>query len=133
MIIDSSAIVAIALSEPEADLFVQAISQAPIRRISGGTWIELAAVSVRRKLFTAAWLDRMIQHYEIVIEPVTVEQARVGSAAYQRYGIGSTHPAGLNFGDCFAYALAHTTGEPLLFKGDFDRTDVTPAVKRAPG
>jgi len=64
----------------------------------------------------------------IRIEPVTVEQARTARAAYRAYGKGTGHPAGLNFGDCFSYALAKTTGEPLLFKGnDFSETDIDPA------
>jgi ribonuclease VapC len=133
VIIDSSAIVAIGLSEPESDLFVQAISQARTCRMSGGTWVELAAVAVRRKLFTPAWLEKIVKHYEIVIEPVTAEQAQIGHAAYLRFGIGSGHPARLNFGDCFAYSLADMTGEPLLFKGDgFAHTDVMLAVRSAP-
>jgi ribonuclease VapC len=66
----------------------------------------------------------------VVIEPVTEEQARIARAAYRDYGRGSRHPARLNFGDCFAYALARATGEPLLFKGgDFVHTDIKPALE----
>ena len=73
-------------------------------------------------------LDAFLQEAEVEIEPVTIEQARLAREAYRDYGKGSGHPARLNFGDCFAYALARDTGEPLLFKGDdFRRTDVTPA------
>lgn len=68
-------------------------------------------------------------HYGIAIAPVTVDQAQIGSDAYRRYGRGSGHPANLNFGDCFAYALSRATGEPLLFKGDdFAQTDVLAAL-----
>lgn len=131
MIVDSSAIVAIALNEPEADDFVRAIGRARVCRMSGGTWVELAAVAVRRGLFTPTWLRRTIEQYEIVIEPVTTEQAQFGHEAYERYGLGSGHRARLNFGDCFAYALAGATGEPLLFKGDdFTHTDITPALSQ---
>jgi ribonuclease VapC len=67
----------------------------------------------------------LVVQTEIEVEPVTREQAEIARAAYRDFGKGSGHPAGLNFGDCFAYALAKSMGEPLLFKGDdFSRTDV---------
>jgi ribonuclease VapC len=133
MIVDSSAIVSIALAEPEADAFVEALGRAKASCMSGGTWIELAAVAVRRGLFTPAWLERTIEQYGISIEPVTVEQAQIGHEAYQRYGLGSGHPARFNLGDCFAYALARATGEPLLFKGDdFSQTDIIAALPPKP-
>lgn len=69
-----------------------------------------------------------MQRFSIIITPVALEQAELGHDAHRRYGRGTGHPARLNFGDCFAYALAKALGEPLLFKGDdFARTDVTPA------
>jgi ribonuclease VapC len=71
----------------------------------------------------------LVREAEIVIEPVTEEQAHIARQAYRDYGRGSGHPARLNFGDCFAYALARATGEPLLFKGDdFRHTDIASAV-----
>ena len=129
MIIDTSAIVAIALKEPAHRPFLQAMADAPARRISGGTWIELSVVVVRRGIIQPAWIDRLIDEYALVIEPVTAEQSHIGHAAYRTYGRGVGHPARLNFGDCFAYALAKATGEPLLFKGDdFGHTDVVAAI-----
>ena len=74
-------------------------------------------------------LDEFIETAEIVVEPVTEQQARIAREAYRDFGKGSGHPAQLNFGDCVSYALAKTTGEPLLFKGnDFSRTDIRPAA-----
>lgn len=129
MIIHSSVLVAIALTEPEAERFVEILSQAESRYVSAGSWVELAAAATRGKLFTPEWLDRIRLNYELTIQPVTAEQAHVGQQAYSRFGMGTGHPARLNFGDCFAYALAKTTGEPLLFKGEnFIHTDVTPAL-----
>lgn len=125
MIVDSSAFVAIALTEVEADGFVGAIGRADVCRVSAGTWIELTAVAVRRRLFSIEWLERIAVSYRLTIEPVTVEQARIGHHAYRTFGLGTGHRARLNFGDCFSYALAKATGEPLLFKGDdFVHTDL---------
>jgi ribonuclease VapC len=77
-------------------------------------------------------LDDLLRVLDIAIESVTEEQARIAREAYRDYGHGSGHPARLNFGDCFAYALARVTGEPLLFKGDdFTHTDITPALERS--
>lgn len=77
-------------------------------------------------------LDELLDVAGIVVEAVTEDHARIGRAAYRDFGKGSGHPAQLNFGDCFAYALAKATGEPLLFKGqDFIHTDVEPAIKPA--
>lgn len=74
--------------------------------------------------------DDLVREAEFVIEPVTAAQARLAREAYRDFGRGSGHPAKLNFGDCFAYALARDTGEPLLFKGkDLARTDIRPAIK----
>ena len=129
MIIDSSVLVALALAEAEEDMFLRLFDTAPARRLSAGSWIELTAVAVRGKLVEQSWLDRALHAYGIVIEPVTVEQAQIGHLAYRKYGLGTGHPARLNYGDCFSYALAKATGEPLLFKGDdFIHTDITPAL-----
>ena len=121
---------AILLREPEAAAFTETIVDAPRCALSAGSWIELTAVLTRghggRKVEAA---ERLIEKAGIVIEPVTVEQAETGRQAYRRYGIGAGHPARLNFGDCFAYALARVSGEPLLFKGaDFAQTDIVAAI-----
>ena len=129
MIVDSSALVAIALNEPESPSFVEALAKAEASFISSGTWIELSAVAVRKKILTHRWLERARSGYRIEITPVSVEQARIGHEAYRQYGLGSGHRARLNFGDCFAYALAKATGEPLLYKGDdFVHTDIVSAA-----
>lgn len=129
MIVDTSALIAIAIKESERLAFLRLMDAAPIRRISAGSWIELSAVAVRRGLMPLAWLDAAPERLALEIEPVTVEQAKIGQDAYRKYGIGSGHEARLNFGDCFAYALAKATDEPLLFKGnDFSKTDVLRAA-----
>ncbi len=129
MIIDTSAVLAVLLGEPEQADFVRLITQADRIGLSAGSWIELAAVSTRRyrgKLDPA--LNAFLTRFQVIIEPVTQEQARVGQAAYRQFGIGSGHKAGLNFGDCFPYALAKVTQAPLLFKGDdFAHTDLEKA------
>ncbi len=126
MILDTSALVAILREEAEARRFAEAIEAASVRRISAATYVEVGAVVDRgRDPVASRLVDELIATASIVIEPVTVEQARIARDAYRDFGKGSGHPAGLNFGDCFAYALAKATGEPLLFKGDdFARTDV---------
>ncbi|MEG3179438.1 type II toxin-antitoxin system VapC family toxin [Sphingomonas sp. LT1P40] len=130
MIVDTSAIMAILLDEPEQERFVRAMMLAPSRRISAGGWIELSVVLTRRKNPDLdSRLDQLLEVTPVEIAPANADQARIGAAAYRRYGHGSGHPADLNFGDCFAYALAKSTREPLLFKGDdFIHTDITPAV-----
>lgn len=129
MIVDTSAIIAILRGEPEADEFLHAISSADCR-MSVGSYLEAAIVadSVGSPALSR-YFDDLVDAAALQLEPVTSEQARVARQAYRDYGRGSGHPAGLNFGDCFAYALARTTREPLLFKGDdFNHTDVLPAV-----
>jgi ribonuclease VapC len=129
MIIDTSAIMAILLDEAEKSDFIDGILDAPTRQISAGSWIELAAVLTRRTDDRTKALDQLVAEFDIVVKPVDVAQAQIGHQAYQRYGRGTAHKADLNFGDCFAYALAKATGEPLLFKGDdFAKTDITPAI-----
>ena len=125
MIIDSSAMVAILTSESDADLLENALMDAFPRRISAVNYVETSIVmdSRRRPVLSHA-LDNFLQTTQIGIEPVTVQQAQLARQAYRDYGKGR-HRAGLNFGDCFAYALAKEKGEPLLFKGDdFRKTDV---------
>ena len=127
MIVDTSAIMALLLNEPEHVEFAHAMAVARTRRLSAGSWIELAAVLSRHphgdKLGTS--LDDIIRDTYVTIEAVTVEQARIGHAAYREYGRGSKHAADLNFGDCFAYALAKSTGLPLLtLDADFRKSDI---------
>lgn len=130
MIVDSSAVMAILIGEPESDVFIHALMAADSCKMSAGSWVELAAVLTRSRrdiLFVS--LEELMTHFSIRIEPTTEGQARIGHDAYRQYGIGTGHPARLNFGDCLAYALAKETEEPLLFKGDdFTHTDVIAAI-----
>jgi len=130
VIIDSSAIVAILGDEPEAADCVAAITRATVRRISAASFVEAAIVLDRRRdPVVSRRFDALVQSAGLVIEPVTEAQAHLARDAYRDFGRGSGHPARLNFGDCFAYALARSTGEPLLYKGDgFSRTDVRSAL-----
>ena len=125
MIIDSSAVVEILLDQPDAQRFVDAISGAERCRMSTATFLEMAIVLEGRGGAAAArQLDQFMERSAIELVPVTVEQAEAARDAWRRFGKGN-HPARLNFGDCFAYALAATTGEPLLCKGkDFALTDI---------
>jgi ribonuclease VapC len=130
MIVDSSALLAILRQEPEALVCLDALSRAGVRRISAANWLEAAIVidgsgdPVASRRF-----DEFIPDAGIEIEAVTPELAQIARAAYRDFGGGSGHPARLNFGDCFAYALAETSGEALLFKGDdFSRTGVRSAI-----
>ncbi len=119
MIVDTSALIAILRNEPEARAFAIAIADAEGRRISAANYLETAIViDGSRDPIASRRFDDLVREAEISIEPVTAEQAQVAREAYRDFGRGSGHPARLNFGDCFAYALAKTSGEPLLFKGD---------------
>ena len=131
MIIDASALIAILRDESDARLFADAIESASVRRLSAATFVEAAAVIDRsRDPVSSRRFDDLIERAQIVVEPVTEAQARIARAAYRDFGKGSGHPAQLNFGDCFAYALAKELNEPLLFKGtDFAQTDVAPAPR----
>ena len=125
MIIDTSAIVAVLFAESDAARYERAIATAWPRRMSVVALLEAALVVESRGGPAAGQdLDLFLQEAEIELVPVTPEQTAVARLAWRRYGKGN-HPAALNFGDCFAYALAQETGEPLLFKGeDFLLTDV---------
>jgi len=129
MIVDASAVIAILRHEREAVTFAKAIAGASSRRISAVNYVEAAAViDGSRDPIASRRLDDLLRAGQIVIEPVTEIQAHLARDAYRDFGKGSGHPAGLNLGDCFAYALAKLTGEPLLYKGDdFTHTDITPA------
>jgi ribonuclease VapC len=126
VIIDTSALIAILRDEPDARRFADAIEAASERRISAATYVEVGAViDGARDAVASRRVDELLEVARITIEPVTATQARIAREAYRDFGRGSGHPAGLNFGDCFAYALAREIGEPLLFKGDdFSQTDV---------
>lgn len=128
MIVDTSAIIAILTNEPERNDLIAKLAAADECRISAGSLVETAAVLCRRGIATDADLRALLASMNIIVEQMTVEQAWMGYEAYWSFGIGSRHAARLNFGDCFAYALAKATGEPLLFKGDdFGRTNVSAA------
>lgn len=125
MVIDTSALVAIALNEPKAELFEQCIVADSMRLISAATLLEVAMV-LETRLGEAAGreLDLWLLKAGIDIVAVDADQIEVARRAWRRFGKGR-HPAGLNYGDCFSYALAFTRQEPLLFKGDdFSKTDI---------
>jgi len=126
MILDTSAVVAILRFESEAAEFAEIIERTAQRRISAVSYVECSAVIDGSKDPVASRrFDELIETAQIVIEPVTEAQAHIARQAYRDFGKMSGHPAKLNFGDCFSYALAKSKSEPLLFKGqDFSRTDV---------
>lgn len=131
MIVDTSAIMAIVKDEPEAQAFATLLASSPVNRISAATLVETSIV-IDRSLPASAHgrLDALLDSSAMVIESVTAEHADLARTAHQRFGRGSAHPARLNFGDCFAYALAKATGEPLLYKGDdFGHTDIRSALE----
>ena len=126
MVIDTSALIAILRAEPDAEWFANSIANATQRRISAANYLEAAVViDGSRDPIASRRFDELMKEAQISIEPVTAEQARIAREAYRDFGKGSGHAASLNFGDCFAYALAKSTDEPLLFKGDdFTHTDI---------
>jgi ribonuclease VapC len=129
VIVDTSAVMAILLVERDARTFADALAEALRPRMSAATYVELVNVCDRR-LGSAAipTADELIKRARLEIEPFTVEQAQWARHARLTYGVGR-HRANLNFGDCFVYALAKSTGEPLLFKGDdFVHTDIVSAI-----
>jgi ribonuclease VapC len=128
MILDTSALAAIFFGESEAAHYTELIYHADRCRISTGTFLELSIV-IEAQIGTDAvrQCDMFFRRAGIVIEPFTVEQAHLARQAFHDFGKGR-HAAGLNFGDCFAYALAKVSGESLLFKGeDFKKTDIVAA------
>jgi ribonuclease VapC len=130
MIIDASAIIAVLRDEPEAALFARAIASVTNRRVSAVNYVEAAVViDASRDPIATRRFDDFIAEASFSIEPVTEAQALIARDAYRDFGKGSGHPAKLNFGDCFSYALAKDFGEPLLFKGDdFAHTDIAVAM-----
>ncbi|MGI8722972.1 MAG: type II toxin-antitoxin system VapC family toxin [Geodermatophilaceae bacterium] len=129
MILDTSALIAVMRGEDGCDALMHTLAESRTTRISTGTLLE--AVIVIDRLgdpVLSRRLDDLLEALDVAVEPVTPEQVRVGRQAYRDFGKGSGHPAALNFGDCFAYALARTAGAPLLFVGnDFGHTDVSRA------
>lgn len=126
MIVDASAILAIVLREPEGPDFLERIIADPHPKISVINWMEVA-IRVERQGVpdSVAAFDSLMEELGLKLIPADAEQGLIARRAYRLYGKGSGHPAQLNLGDCFAYALAVSTGEPLIFKGkDFAHTDV---------
>jgi len=128
MIVDTSALVAILYREPEASAFAQLIHGADVCRISVASYVELSMV-IENQLGPSAMrqAEVFLRRADIVIEPVTLDHGELARQAFLDFGKGR-HKAALNYGDCFSYALAKATGEPLLFKGnDFGQTDIKAA------
>ena len=128
MIVDTSAVMTVLFGESGAERYDEAIAKAPRRLMSVVNFLEAAIVLESRSGEAAGHeLDAFLEEAEIEPAPVTADHAQAARRAWRRFGKGN-HPAGLNFGDCFAYALAEATGEPLLFKGrDFALTDIEAA------
>jgi ribonuclease VapC len=125
MVLDSSAVLAVLFDEPERRAFTRAIERDPRRLMSAGNVLESALVAEARRGEPAGReLDLLLHRADVQIVAVDTDQVEFARAAWRHFGKGR-HPAGLNFGDCFAYALAASSGEPLLFKGDdFRQTDI---------
>jgi ribonuclease VapC len=123
-------LIAILTDEPDGLALSQVLDRPEIVRLSAASYLETSIVlDKHRDAVISAKLDVLILDSDIVIEPVTVEQARIARQAYRDFGKGSGHPASLNFGDCFSYALARDKREPMLWKGDdFGHTDLRSAV-----
>ena len=130
MIVDTSALVAILKREPGWRAYAIALDTSRRSSISEPTFVELSIVADGLKNPTLSRrVEEIIEQFHIGIEPFTFEQAKAARQAYRDYGKGSGHPANLNFGDCFSYALAREKREPILFKGeDFSQTDLRAAV-----
>ena len=130
IVVDTSALIAILDKEPDANLYAEAIAEADPPLISTATLVELNIVMLNRHGIKAAQIvDRLIQEGGFQVESFTIQHAELARDAYARYGKGQ-QPAGLNYGDCFSYALAKATGVPLLFKGqDFSKTDIVSVLK----
>jgi ribonuclease VapC len=128
MVVDTSAIIAILLAEPERNIFAEILAANPPLAISAVTFHETSVVMAgKAKKAGVRLFDDFIGDLAVEVSPVRIEDAIAAREAYFKYGKGY-HAAGLNLADCFAYALAKTRSEPLLFKGDdFSKTDVVPA------
>ena len=130
MIVDTSAVIAILKFEPEAEAFSKAIEAAKVVRVSAASYLESRIVVGRYKdPILMARLEEILENPGLQIEPVTTAQAKIAWEAYRDFGKGSGHAAGLNFGDCFTYALAREKRESVLWKGEgFGHTDLRAAV-----
>lgn len=128
MVIDTSALVAMLTDEPDGELFEARVSDDPVRTMSTASYVETAIVVESRYGEPGGReLDLWLHRASVSLVAVSAEQAEVARAAYRQYGKGR-HRAGLNYGDCFSYALAKVSGQPLLFKGnDFGYTDIVAA------
>ncbi|MGH3560543.1 MAG: type II toxin-antitoxin system VapC family toxin [Mycobacterium sp.] len=131
MIVDTSAIVAIALGETLAERLAEILVDSTEPKMSAATAVEVNAVLIRRlRPEDQRRIERLFDEWEIDLVPFDAEQAEIASRAYRDFGRGSGHPAALNLGDCYSYALADVIGEPLLYVGDdFVHTDVTAAYR----
>ena len=129
MIVDTSVLVAIVRDEHDAEVYTDLLLRDASPRISAANFLEAAVVvDARRDAVASRQLDAVVEALRINLAPVTPRHAHLARQAHRDFGKGSGHPAKLNFGDCFSYALAKATGEPLLFKGnDFSLTDVRAA------
>ncbi len=130
MIVDTAAVIAILRDEPEAARYSEAIAGDAHPKMSVASYVEggVIADAAKNPNVSRAY-DELLRIAGVEVRPVTIEQGRIAREAYRDFGRGSGHPAKLNFGDCFSYALAKDTGEPLLFKGaDFSATDVVSAL-----
>jgi len=132
MVIDTSALVAILCDEPEAALIEEALERDSTRLISAATLLETSIViEARFGEVGGRELDLLVYKAQIAVEPFDQEQTEIAREAYRTYGKGR-HPAALNYGDCFAYALSIARGEPLLYKGDdFSKTGIRSALTTA--
>lgn len=130
MIVDTSAVVAIVLGGPGAEELKEALALSANSRMSAPSYVELCAVvHSRARPEIGRMVDRLLDAYGIQVDAFDAAQARIAAQAYRDYGRGSGHPARLNLGDSFSYALAYVTSEPLLYVGDdFTHTDIRPAV-----
>jgi ribonuclease VapC len=128
MVVDSSAITAMIVGEPERELFEDFIMRVPTPVISVAAVVEISIVlRNKRRVADADALDEVLSELRLDVRAVDASQGKLARDAFAKYGKGR-HPAGLNFGDCFTYALAKARDDVLLFKGDdFARTDIVPA------
>lgn len=126
--VDTSALLSVLRAETDAPHIVEALGRSARHVMSAGTYLEARLVTTR-KGSESARLAMLLEQAAIDVVPVTPEDALLAAEAFERFGRGSGHPAALNFGDCFSYALAKSRNLPLLFKGDdFVHTDVRPAL-----
>lgn len=131
LVVDTSALIAVIRSEPESSQILDVLGSAEHRFLSASTLLE-ASIVTSGKGTEAERLNIFVQRAALEVVPFSAGEAKVGAEAFRKFGKGSGHPAKLNFGDCFAYALAKTRNLPLLFKGDdFIHTDIRPALKPA--